>query len=458
VIAEAALTDDLYHYTSSSVALDSVLPQMRLRLGLVEFVNDPYESRPRYPNLSIAKGVPELGPSHEETMRQADRLLRRAAKVACFTQDYELPESVLNPSALRGYAHPALWSHYGAEHSGVCLQFSRRALAERMRDQFRVGSLFEGAVQYQEDVQGLAQAVGLDVEQIHEFGLDVVVTSYVERYHRELFFLKHPDWATEAEYRWVFVNQEPLPVYLNIAGALTGLVLGDAFPEARLDAVYELANRFGLAIRRVHFLNRWLHVSPMAEPPIPSPSPHRRSGSFDSRLQQLTEAESDAEQASRLGEQITSPLVERLEALVATIATTSSALPEVDVAVYDSPTAVPSADRRRAPGVPTYAWSYQRGAMCVVENLPRYSVTFVASAAVQAAADERIKLHAAYEIERWRQDDPNERIELWRFAEEAVSDDATTIVQRLVGQMSERLAAALAEFDEMRASQEHDTA
>jgi DUF2971 family protein len=177
VTAEATLTDDLYHYTSSSVALDSVLPQMRLRLGLVEFMNDPYESRPRYPNLSLAEGVPELGTSHEETMRQADRLLRRAAKVACFTQDYELPESALNASARRGYAHPALWSHYAAEHTGVCLKFSRHDLAERIREQLRIGSLFEGPVQYRDDVQGIAQAVGLDVEQIHEFGLDVVVTS-----------------------------------------------------------------------------------------------------------------------------------------------------------------------------------------------------------------------------------------------------------------------------------------
>jgi Protein of unknown function (DUF2971) len=452
VTAEATLTDDLYHYTSSSVALDSVLPQMRLRLGLVEFMNDPYESRPRYPNLSLAEGVPELGPSHEETMQQADRLLRRVTKVACFTQDYELPESALNPSALRGYAHPALWAHYAADHTGVCLQFSRHALAERMRDQLRIGSLFDGAVEYRPEVQGIAQAVGLDVEQIHEFGLDVVVTSYVERYRQELFFLKHADWAAEEEYRWVFVNQEPLPAYVNIAGALTGLVLGDAFPEARLDAVYQLANSFNLDVRRVHFFNRWLHILPVAEPPISSPSPHRRSGSFDSRLQQLTEAESEAERASELGEQLAAPVVGQLEALMAQIAATAAALPEIEVALHGSAVAVPPAERRRAPGVPTYSWSYQKGVMCVVENLPRYSLTFVASAAVQTVAGDRIKLHAAFELERWLKDEPNERVELWRFAEEAEPDDAAALTRRLVDQMGERLASALVQFDKRRAS------
>jgi hypothetical protein len=452
VNAEATLTDDLYHYTSSSVALDSVVPEMRLRLGLVEFMNDPYESRPRYPNLSMAEGVPELEPSHEETMKQADRLLRRVAKVACFTQDYELPESALNPLARRGYAHPALWAHYAAEHTGVCLQFNRHALAECMRDQLRIGSLFDGAVEYRSEMQTIAQAVGLDVEQIHEFGLDVVVTSYVERYHRELFFLKHADWATEEEYRWVFVNQEPLPAYVYVAGALTGIVLGDAFPDARLEAVYELANSFNIEVRRVHFFNRWLHILPLAEPPISSPSAHRRSGSFDNRLQQLTEAGSEAERASELGEQLAAPIVGQLEALMAQIAATAVALPEVEVGLHGSVVAVPPAERRRAPGVPTYSWSYQKGVMCVVENIPLYSLTFVASAAAQTVAGDRIKLHAAFELERRCKDEPNERVELWRFAEEAEPDDAAVLTSRLVDQIGERIASALVQFDERRAS------
>ena len=83
--AEATLTDDLYHYTSSSVALDSVVPQMRLRLGLVEFMNDPYESRPRD---AVAQGP--LRYSHRPERGWAKR---RRSDVAQYASGPPTPES-----------------------------------------------------------------------------------------------------------------------------------------------------------------------------------------------------------------------------------------------------------------------------------------------------------------------------------------------------------------------------
>jgi hypothetical protein len=449
-----ALTDDLYHYTSSNIALDSIIAQMQLRLGLVELMNDPRESRPRYPNLSIAEGVPEAGPA---IMEEADRLLRRAAKVACFTQDYELPDSVADRNALRGYAHPALWAHYAGGHTGVCLRFDRSALDSCMRAQLSsYGLLFEGAVEYRLELSSTAQATGLDVEQIHEFGLDAVVTRYIERYQRELFFEKHSDWASEAEYRWVFVNPEPSPVYLDVSDAITGIVLGDAFLEARLDAVHHLASRHDLDLKRVRFFNRWLHLMPVAAPPPREPPAHRREGSLEDRAQELAEAESKAEQASSLGAQLAAPIIAALWVRMQAIAEQVAKLPSVEVGIYDRATAIPLPERRRAPGVPTYSADYQRGVMCVVENLPRYSVTFVASAAVQTIGDRSLKLHAAFEVERRRKDEPNERIELWRFASEGKLEAVAKLRDRFFAEITSHLSPALATFNELRSSSPSD--
>jgi hypothetical protein len=182
-----AETDDLYHYTSASVAIDSILAQTQLRLGLIEATNDPRESRPRYPNISVAHGV-----AHDNVQQiwtEADSLLRRSAKVACFTRDYALPDWALEQQRLRGYAHPALWAHYGGAHTGVCLKFSRDALGSRIRDSMGDSGL-EGPVQYSpESWSGRANAEGLDLEQINEFGLDAVVTRFIEQQHEDSTFV-----------------------------------------------------------------------------------------------------------------------------------------------------------------------------------------------------------------------------------------------------------------------------
>jgi len=47
----------LYHYTSATAAVESILPTGQLRLGLFEFTNDPRESKRWYLSASVAEGV-----------------------------------------------------------------------------------------------------------------------------------------------------------------------------------------------------------------------------------------------------------------------------------------------------------------------------------------------------------------------------------------------------------------
>lgn len=410
------LTDDLYHYTSADIGLGSVMTQMQLRLGLAEFMNDPRESRPRFPSLQGADGVSveEI----DDIWHEADRLLRRAAKVACFTLDYELPDSVLDPQARRGYAHPALWAHYGDHHAGVCLRFSRRALAERMRGALASrGHLFDGAVNYTSDLSRDLDASFLNVGQVNEFGLDAVAFRYIEQHRRELFLLKHSDWSNEQEYRWVLIDPVPLPAYVDITGCLTGVVLGDSFDETQLEAVHHLAERSdGLHVSRVKFLNGRLHLLPVPRTPKALKA-SLRTGTLDQRVRLLAAAEAEAEAAHARGEEVAAPVVARIQSAVWQIASHALQRVAVEVDVHRSITAVPLSERRTAPGVGRCSTEYERGAMCVVENVPRYSLTFVASAAVQVLPGGRLKLHAAFTLERWLSTG-NEHEELWRFADE----------------------------------------
>ena len=85
------------------------------------------------------------------------------------------------------------------------------------------------------------EAAHVDVEQVDEFGLDAVVAARVEQYWRELFFRKDLDWASEHEYRWVVLTNEPAPLFVDVSDCVHLIVLGDSFPAARLPSVRHAA-------------------------------------------------------------------------------------------------------------------------------------------------------------------------------------------------------------------------
>jgi Protein of unknown function (DUF2971) len=444
-----AETDDLYHYTSATVGLDSILTQMQVRLGLLEATNDPRESRPRYPNLSVAHGVPH--DDVQDVWKEADLYLRRSAKVVCLTIDYALPDWALEVNRLRGYAHPALWAHYGARHSGVCLRFSRRSLGERIRDASGGrGQLFEGPVRYSSEAwRGRVNAEGFDLEQINEFGIDAVVSAYIDKHHEELFFRKHDDWSSESEYRWVAVEARLTPIYVDIGGALTGIVLGDAFPADRVRAVHDLAERSGgIEVSQVRFHNGGVIRAPSSSSPA-SVRPHRRSGTLSERLSALTDAEAEASRARARAQAFTAPLVARLQEFIERIRDTVGPLPGVRVEMLSRALAIPPPDRARKPGVPTYGSEYDAGKMLVLTN-ESPQIEFLAGVGVQSLTGNRLRFHAMFTTRDLGSPEPES--ELWRIRRESGRDltDAEALLDEITEQMLNELPEALEAFDVYR--------
>ena len=408
------LTDDVYHYTSAEVGLDSVLCQMQLRMGLLESTNDPRESQPHYPPFrgSTEPGDPDL----PVLWAEADNLLRRHAKVACFTLDYELPADFIDAEALRGYAHPALWAHYGGRHSGVCLRFSRRRLTARISDALsNQGWLFEGPVEYVADPLQDLTSEPLDFQQIREFGLDAVVARFIDRNHRTLFFRKHSDWSSEYEYRWVLVEPGPLPVYVDVRGCITGVVLGDTFPMARLGAIHHLASKWGnLEVTQVHFERGRPNLLPARAPSSSVQVSPTRPGSYGERVRALAEAEAARAEAESVAQETAGALLSEVYTAMGQIVDQGGNLPEAEATFHLSAHAIPVAQRSTAAGVSEHSSVYDRGAMCVIEALPKYSFTLVLSIAVQVFPNGTMKWHASIDLTRWRPTG-NTVEELWRL-------------------------------------------
>jgi hypothetical protein len=230
----------LYHYTTRPAALGSILPQAQLRLGPLAWTNDPRESQHGLVSVGPGMGDGDLA----ELLREADRLIKGNAKVACFTRDD--PDAAADDNFARGWAHSRMWAQYAGAHSGLCLIFDRAILARSLAGLAETGALWDGPVVYANRPYLALDAARLSSDAIRERGLSQVVEEHVRRHWHGLFFIKNEDWATEREYRWVLRGGDSGPAFCSMAGALAGIVLGPAFPSGDAPVLDEYVGRFGV--------------------------------------------------------------------------------------------------------------------------------------------------------------------------------------------------------------------
>lgn len=458
VNAPRTLTASLFHYTNSDVAIFNILAGGTLRLSPFESTNDLWESRPLYPGLSVhADDEASLG-TGLEPWNEIDRNIRLHSKVVCLTRDWDLPDRVLDPDALRGWGHLSLWAHYGGGHTGVCLRFDRDRLMQAFESAISEGNYgLHGPVRYR-GVSGGLGAAGIDIGQLREFGVDAVAALFAQKNQDSIFLTKHSDWATEEEYRFVLMDHSVLPAYLDIRHALTGVVLGEAFSQARMPALVAALEDFhDLEVLQLRFHNRRLACLPFdagatvrreSEGKTNWPLPARQ-GSLEKRLAGLREAEDGARGARERGEQLCESLVQEVGRGVTQVADNVSQWPNIEVETMSRIEAVPVAQRSRKPGVPGERIHYERGCMCVVENLPKFTCTLVSAVAIQLLDEDLLRVHATVAIENWHPDG-NQRDDLWRTSCEIALGDAPGIIASTMRQLLHETCAAQATFDATR--------
>jgi hypothetical protein len=452
-VIAARLTDDVYHYTTTDVAVYNILDQSAVRLSPYESTNDPQESRQKLPSLSMSDGD-DAHDGFGAIWKDADWWLRRYVKVACFTEDYELPDNALDADALRGWAHPSLWAHYGGRHGGVCLRFDRTKLVEQFRSQLcSRGQCFHGSVEYPIQRVSALPSESLDVEQVREFGTDAVVSRYIEKHHRELFFTKHHDWANEREFRLILNEPSVLPAYLKIEDCLTAVLLGDQFPLTMLDAVRRVLSRMpDVELIQLHYHNGKIFRFPAEAAAEERRVSARRNGPFVDRFRELRALEMKRDQAKARGANLTAGIVSQLAHSLSEVQAVCATWDNAEAATYSPRTqAIPPEQQAKRPGVPGEVVEFQTGSMCVIENLPKYSCTLVIALAIQLLEAGTVRLHGLITVEKWLPGG-NQRAELWRASGESSMDNAADRAAVLVEAMSAQLQGAKRTFDARRTS------
>ncbi|MDQ1031127.1 hypothetical protein QF035_008709 [Streptomyces umbrinus] len=396
--APRSLTGQLFHYTSVDAAVSGILPSKALRLSPYTATNDLWESEPHYPMLASSDQRP--ADADFAVWDGIDRQLRQHTKVGCLTQVIALPETVSNPDALRGWAHLALWAHYGDRHAGVCLQFDR----ERLVASFHAAHTgptslpLHGPVHYLTAQSGPVTR-GVNTDQVGEFGSDAVALAYAEKYQDQLFFRKHLDWDSESEYRLVVLNQTANYEFVDIHDALTGVVLGSSFPPDRVADLLKALEPYEVPVEQIRYHNRRMQCVPFeravprmaaaSRSPLQSTAP-RRTGSLAERWQALRMAEANARERKENAAPVTAAATRMLREGIDALAVKLADWPATTVDTHSRTQAIPPKLQQRGPGLPGETIYDQTGYMCVVENLPSSSYTLVAAAAVQVLARGRL--------------------------------------------------------------------
>lgn len=224
----------LFHYTTSDIAFDKILPDGKLLLSPLEKMRDPLENK-RW--LFIAAALtPEQQAFNESYLRFdlfANNILKQARLLSLTTDADEVVEERLDFNSGRGWSSASMWERYADQHRGVCLVFDKQSLVEAVSKSLVDQGFpmpYNKAVSYtpagpREKVLGRDDLDG-------EVTLQRVAR-HVEERHADYFYTKSLDWQFEREYRLVVTQPDELEgdVLVDFGESLIAVITGELFPR-----------------------------------------------------------------------------------------------------------------------------------------------------------------------------------------------------------------------------------
>jgi hypothetical protein len=200
-------------------------------------MNDPRESKRWFMSHVSDWRSP---PNAASGLWEAAEGFRQLVKVAAFATDNP-SESNADVRFGSGYARPRMWAQYSANHTGACIIVERAELLNRFEKQFAAGDGPAAAyftsdyVRYARE-EALTASVNLGrLGGTDALSLNEIVRDYFINHWMEAFYLKHEDWRDEREFRLAVYEQNNAgPCYVDLCGAVAGLVLGVDFKDEHL--------------------------------------------------------------------------------------------------------------------------------------------------------------------------------------------------------------------------------
>ena len=245
-LQEQEISDDLLFHYATGEKLGKILDSGTLWLSPYSGTNDPRENRewvaqftmPSTPGRPPAKYLRVTQEAAQAADAATDRLLRRGARLACFTKDRPRFDGAEDGTLFhRGWARARMWEQYADHHFGACLVFGFSEFINHVNDQIPHGNgdLFApGSVRYVDR----SLSISLPWADVVDDGIEVALDAFqTERWTpNDLYFTKNRDWESEREFRivcslWnVPEGEEDKPIPIAYGPSLKGIVLGESFP------------------------------------------------------------------------------------------------------------------------------------------------------------------------------------------------------------------------------------
>ena len=254
---EDKLFDDnvIYHYTSSSVVFEHILPYGKLRFSRLGNTNDPFEYKELFINASLwSNNLDDQRELIYDTIGQIGNTRKSGYQVACFCRN-ETDSNIHNSNRtvpLLGCAKSRMWSQYGDSHKGVVLAFRKTEFLNEIRtSQNNAIDLLPSNIQYSGFDFSFFPVI--DGNRILEIGQEAYCREFLKENQEPLFFAKDRDYRDENEFRIVLATDSVSPIYVDITSSLFGIIIGDRFPDGLLPNLKFFAEKYKVNCRRLWY-------------------------------------------------------------------------------------------------------------------------------------------------------------------------------------------------------------
>lgn len=252
----------LYHYTSFE-SFQSIIEKSELRFNFFSKMNDPKESKYWSCSLTesdfkkyINKNTVQLFADFCYKKPSCFQKLKNKIQVVSFTHDIDFADNktdIDDAYLYRGYGNPYFWSHYGNNHSGICIQFDK-AKIEKEAEKLSCDILFkERIVEYFNKVYEGNPAFlkfGDLTRNIEEVAKECIINN-----HNYYLFTKTEFWSPENEYRIVIYNNEEKRKSLSITNSISSIIIGEDIPTVNEKMILEIAKLKKISVAKLDWGN-----------------------------------------------------------------------------------------------------------------------------------------------------------------------------------------------------------